>query len=57
MICKTLNVAPKDALSGTIATNMIALQQGSKILRVHDVKPAVEAIKIHSFANENSIIN
>lgn len=55
MICKALNVTPENALSGTTAANMIALQQGSKILRVHDVKPAVEAIKIHSFVNENSI--
>lgn len=46
MICKTLGVNPKDALNGTTAVNMLALQHGAKILRVHDVKEAKECIKI-----------
>ncbi len=45
-IYKTLNTSAKNALNGTIATQIIALQQGAKILRVHDVKEAKETIKI-----------
>jgi dihydropteroate synthase len=48
MICKTLNIEPNSALNGTTAANMLALMQGAKILRVHDVKEAVEAIKIYN---------
>lgn len=46
MICKTLGVNPKDALNGTTAVNMLVLQHGARILRVHDVKEAKECIKI-----------
>lgn len=46
MICKTLNVSPENALNGTTAIHMIALQQGANILRVHDVKEAVETVKL-----------
>ena len=49
MIYKPLDIKPEDALSGTIAANTIALMNGADILRVHDVKPAVEAVKIVSF--------
>lgn len=46
MICKTLNVSPSEALNGTTALNMIALQNGTNILRVHDVKEAVEVVRL-----------
>jgi dihydropteroate synthase len=46
MIYKTLDVSAEDALTGTIALHMIALQQGASFLRVHDVKEAVETVKI-----------
>jgi dihydropteroate synthase len=46
MICKTLNLTPDEALNGTTALHMIALQQGANILRVHDVKEAMEVIKL-----------
>jgi len=46
MICKPLGVNPKDALNGTTALHMVALQQGANILRVHDVKEAMEVIKL-----------
>jgi dihydropteroate synthase len=46
MICRTLNIKPSDALNGTTALNTIALMQGAKILRVHDVKEAVECVKL-----------
>lgn len=47
MIYKTLGVQPEDALNGTTATNFAALTKGAKILRVHDVKEAKEAIAIY----------
>jgi len=46
MINKILNTKPSEALTGTTVLNTIALMNGANILRVHDVKPAVEAIKI-----------
>lgn len=46
MICRPLGIKPADALNGTTALHMVALQQGSRILRVHDVREAVEVIKI-----------
>lgn len=46
MICKVIKKGPKNALNGTTALNMVALQQGAKILRVHDVKEAMEVIKL-----------
>ena len=42
MIYKTLNTTSENALNGTTALHMVALQKGAKILRVHDVKEAVE---------------
>jgi len=46
MIYKTLQNSPNDALNGTTVLNTIALQKGANILRVHDVKEAVECIKL-----------
>jgi dihydropteroate synthase len=46
MIWKTLNVNPEEALNGTTVLNTFALLQGASIVRVHDVRPAVEAIKL-----------
>lgn len=46
MIYKTLGNSPEEALNGTTVLNTIALQKGAKILRVHDVKEAVECIKL-----------
>ncbi len=46
MINKVLNTTPSDALNGTTVLNTIALMKGANILRVHDVKEAVETIKI-----------
>jgi dihydropteroate synthase len=44
MIWKVLENSPAEALNGTTALHMVALQQGAKILRVHDVKAAHEAL-------------
>lgn len=56
MIFKTLKTTPQKALTGTIALNMIALMNGAEILRVHDVKEAVETIEIFmNYQNKNII--
>ena len=46
MIWKTLNISADEALNGTSVLNSVALLQGADILRVHDVKEAVEAVKL-----------
>ncbi|HHB79271.1 MAG TPA: dihydropteroate synthase [Saprospiraceae bacterium] len=46
MIYKLLETSPKEALTGTIALNWVALEQGAKILRVHDVQEAKEIIEV-----------
>jgi dihydropteroate synthase len=46
MIYKTLGVSPEDTLNGTTVLNTIALMNGASILRVHDVKECVEAVKL-----------
>ena len=46
MIWKSLNMQPEDALNGTTSLNTIALLKGASILRVHDVKEAVEVVKL-----------
>ena len=46
MLYKLLGTNPKSVLNATSIANTIALQKGTKILRVHDVKEAMEVIKI-----------
>jgi dihydropteroate synthase len=46
MIYKVIDGTPEDALHGTTALHFFALQQGALILRVHDVKPAMDTIKV-----------
>lgn len=46
MIYKVLENTAQEALNGTTVLNTIAVQKGTKILRVHDVKEAVECIKL-----------
>lgn len=46
MIWKTLGVTPEEALNGTTALNWECLRQGASILRVHDVREAVEVVKL-----------
>lgn len=46
MIFKALEITPEEALNGTTALNVVSLMAGAHILRVHDVKEAVEAVKI-----------
>lgn len=53
MIYKTLNTTSENALNGTTALHMVALQKGAKILRVHDVKEAVECVTLHNQLSKN----
>ena len=46
LIYKTLGFTPQEALNGTTVLNTIALMNGADILRVHDVKEAVETVKL-----------
>lgn len=46
MIYKTLNSTPKEALNGTTVLNTLALTKGASIVRVHDVKEAMETIAL-----------
>ena len=46
MIYRLLDSTPQESLNGTTVLNTIALLKGAHILRVHDVRPAVEAVKI-----------
>jgi dihydropteroate synthase len=46
MVCRLLGIKPEAALNGTTALHVLALLQGARILRVHDVREAVEAIRI-----------
>lgn len=48
MIWKPLNITPDEALAGTTALNALALHHGAHILRVHDVKEAVQTVAIAS---------
>ena len=52
MIYNLLEITPQEALNGTTIVNTLALTKGANILRVHDVKEAVESIKITTFASE-----
>ena len=46
MVTRLLGVGAGDALPGTVALNMAALERGARILRVHDVPEAVQVIDI-----------
>lgn len=47
MIYKTLGTTPQESLNGTTFLNTISLMKGAKILRVHDVKEAVECVALY----------
>ena len=48
MIYNLLETTPDEALIGTSVANFSALEKGARILRVHDVKEAIETIKIYN---------
>jgi dihydropteroate synthase len=56
MIYKVIEGTPEDALHGTTALHFFALQQGALILRSHDVKPAIDTIRVWK-ALENAKTN
>ena len=47
MLYKPLNTSPDDVLPATIAANVMALERGANILRVHDVAAATQAIQVY----------
>ena len=57
MIYNLLETTPEYALNGTTAVNMLALLGGASILRVHDIKEAVEAVKIFEMWKSSNLIN
>ena len=52
MIYKTLETTAENSLNGTTFLNAISLQKGANILRVHDVKEAVESVKLFNKLNQ-----
>ena len=54
MIYKLLESSAEEALNGTTAVNTIALMKGADILRVHDVKACVEAVRIFNKMNQQA---
>ena len=51
MIYKSLGIETGEALNGTTVLNTLALQNKASILRVHDVKEAVECVKLFNLYN------
>ena len=47
MFYKPLGITPEEALNATTAANMLALERGANILRVHDVRAAVETREVY----------
>ena len=45
-----------ERLAGTVAANVLALQQGALILRVHDVAPAVDAVRVWAACNREQVV-
>jgi len=52
MICRPLGISPDQALNGTSVLHFAALQQGVRILRVHDVRPAWEVIELWKLVSQ-----
>jgi dihydropteroate synthase len=57
MVTKALNIKTEDALNGTTVLHTIALMKGADILRVHDVRPAIEAVQIFQKTNMNKFVH
>ena len=55
MIRDVLNTSPEESLNGTTVLNTLSLTKGANILRVHDVKEAVEAVKLFSTSYQLSV--
>ena len=59
MIYKTLNTTADKSLNGTTVLNTLAIERGANILRVHDVKEAIECINLveHMKPKKNDLIH
>lgn len=55
MIYRPFDTEPHDVLELTTAMHLKAVEAGAKVLRVHDVRPAVRAIQLHQFLNHGAI--
>lgn len=53
MIYRLLDITPQESLNGTTVLNTLALMKGAHILRVHDVLPAVQAVKMVEVMKQN----
>lgn len=51
MITRTLGIAPTEALAGTVALDAYALTKGAAFLRVHDVREAIQSVRLFELAN------
>ena len=54
MIWRTLGITPDESLDGTIALDTVALLKGADILRVHEVRPAAQTVRLIGKLRENS---
>ena len=57
MIYKLLDVTPEASLNGTTVLNTLALAKGASILRVHDVRQAVECVRLVEEMKTNKTVN
>ena len=59
MIFKPLGITPDEALNGTTALHAVALMKGASILRVHDVREAVQTVRLYNIlrGNKSKIVN
>lgn len=57
MIYRLLDSSPEEALNGTTVLHVLALQASAKILRVHDVRAAVETIRIYTATQDYTTLN
>lgn len=55
MIWQTLDITPDDALNGTTVLNTLALVEGADILRVHDVKEAMQCVELFTRYSNNKV--
>ena len=53
MIYRTLDITPEESLTGTTALNWESLRQGATILRVHDVREAVQTVRLFNMFEQN----
>lgn len=53
MIWRTLGITPDESLGGTVALDAIAIDRGANIIRVHDVRPAVQTVRLMTALRES----